>query len=230
MNHRIFASLAIAATAWGFTTADTRSADSETATPQGSVAAVAAESRIEALMQRVVSDLQAKRYGTALELLSAAGPDVESNPFFQNAKAAALIQLKRYDEARPILISLLQNDAQFFQADYNLGEISFLQGDHEAAREHFRRMQRVHGDVPLLRYKILLCDLLVGEDRNAESAARAFRYPAETPAWYFAQAAVAAHSGDRSTARQLIDTATRIHGEQETAVFRETLRDSGILR
>jgi len=191
-----------------------------------SLAALSAESRAETLMEKVVLLLKTKQYAEALRLLAEAEAISPGDPTTRNAKAAALIQTDRFDEAQEILNDLLAENPQFFQADYNTGEILFLKKDYPAAVAHFQRMQNVHGPLPLVRFKRLLCDILSDDPVSAEITLRTFRFPADAPAWYFAHAAMALSQGDRAEAKALMDTATRIHGKDSTSVFVETITDS----
>jgi len=190
------------------------------------IAKLSAESRLGTMMQQVVTALAKKNFEQALGLIDEASKVSPDDPTLLNARAAALLQMEKYDEAKAILESLLAENPEFFQADYNAGEILFLQGDHAGARAHFERIRGKYGDLPLLRFKILLCDLLAGNDTAAAQAARLFRFPADAPAWYFAHAALAAKAGDTREARKLMDVATEIHGKDGTALFTETIETS----
>lgn len=191
-----------------------------------SLADLSAESRITTLMDKVVIELNANRHDAALQLLDEADAITPDDPTLRNARAATLIQKSEYDNARTILQALLEENPRFFQADYNLGEILFLQGDYQAALTHFQRMQNIHGSTPLLRFKRLLCEVLLDDNVASEITLRTFRYPGDAPAWYFAQAVMALHKGERNKARQLMDTATRIHGTNATTLYVETINDS----
>ncbi len=191
-----------------------------------SLAALSAESRAETLMEKVVLLLKTKQYAEALRLLAEAEAISPGDPTTRNAKAAALIQTDRFDEAEGILTDLIAENPQFFQANYNMGEILFLKKDYPAAVAHFQRMQNVHGPLPLIRFKRMLCEILSNDTVSAEITLRTFRFPADAPAWYFAYAAMALFHGDRSEAKALMDTATRIHGKDGTALFVETITDS----
>lgn len=194
------------------------------------LAEIASEAQLERLVNQVAGELKAKRYGKALDLISEAQEIDPENPLLANARAAALIQLDRTDEARTILLALIEETPSFFQADYNLGEILFINKDYQAAGVHFRRMQNIYGAVPLLRFKLLLCEILSGQEIDAGITLRTFRYPSDAPAWYFAHAAMAASTGDRRGAKQLVRTAERIHGMDATALFRDTLSEADLIK
>ncbi len=194
------------------------------------LAEIASEAKTERLIGQVTAELNAKRYDKALDLINEAEEIDPDNPMLANARAAALIQLERTDEARTVLIALVEENPSFFQADYNLGEILFLNKDYQAASEHFRRMQNTFGAIPLLRFKLLLCEILSGQELEAGITLRTFRYPADAPAWYYAHAAMAASKGDQRSAKQLVRTVERIHGMDATALFRDTLSEVDLLK
>ncbi len=195
-----------------------------------SLAALSAESRSQDLMEKVVLLLKTKQYAETLRLLAEAEAISPGDPTTLNAKAAALIQTDRFDEAEEILKVLLAENPQFFQADYNLGEILFQKKDYRAAAAYFQRMQNLYGPLPLIRFKRLLSEILAEDPVAAEITLRTFRFPADAPAWYFAHAAMALSTGDRSEANSLMDTAIRIHGDDGTALFVETISESTLVK
>jgi tetratricopeptide (TPR) repeat protein len=190
------------------------------------LAELSAESRLSLLVQQIVTALGEKNFDHAKRTIDEAMKIAPNDPTLRNARAAALIQIEKYDEAKVILDALLAENPEFFQADYNAGEILFLQGDYAGARAHFERLRAKFGQLPLLRFKILLCDLLAGNNTAATQAARAFRFPIDAPAWYFVHAVLAANAGDTREARKLMDVATEIHGKDGTALFTETIETS----
>jgi hypothetical protein len=89
-------------------------------------------------------------------------------------------------------------------------------------------MSTAYNGPPLLRFKVLLCEILAGDKDAARSSLRTFRFPTDGAAWYFAHAAMQASDGDKKGARKLADTAREIHGDT-TSLFVETLRDSKLM-
>jgi len=185
--------------------------------------------RIQTLITQGVAEMDANRSDKAIVLFEQALAIQPGDLGLQNARAAVLIQLGRIDEARESLRAVLAEHPQFFEADFNLGETFMQEGDYAAALQHYLRMSRIHGLGPLLRFKILLAELLTEQRPAAEVTARGFRYPADGPAWYFAHAALAANEGDKQAARRLRKTAKALHGPA-TRLFDESLTTTGILK
>jgi len=194
------------------------------AAEQGNLLAeVAAETRLNTTFERIVTAINDKDADQALSMIDEALKVRPDDVALRNARAAALIQSERYEEATEVLRGLLTEDPNLFQADYNSAEILFLQGKHVEARDQFERLRTKYGDMPLLRFKILLCDAISGNNESAQTAARTFRFPTDAPAWYFAYAALAASAGNSAEARRLMDVATEIHGKDATSLFSESI-------
>lgn len=190
------------------------------------LAKLSEESRLDSMIQNMVTAMGAHRFDDALKIIEEAEKIAPNDPVILNAKAAAFMQTDRLEEANGILTKILEENPNFFQADYNLGELVFRQGRYAEARQHFERLRTAYGDMPLIRFKLLLCEIFEGDETAAEIRARSFRFPIDTPAWYFAHAALAKHEGNSRDAQRLIDVATEIHGHEATTLFSESIESS----
>jgi len=187
------------------------------------------EERVTKLVEQVSDDIGKRRLAAALKKAEAAVALTPGNSAALNAKGAVLVELKRYDEAAKVLAAAVANDPQNFPAQFNQAEILSLQKKYAEAGEQFAALKSHFGDLPVLKYKIFLCDLLGGREEDAREALRDLRYPSDGAAWYFAHIADDLKVGNRAEAKKLLAAAEAIHGD-ETFTYRETLEDIGLLK
>jgi len=189
---------------------------------------VRANERFANLIKKMADAMKAHDYEKALAITEEALQIRPDDPEAQNCRAAALIELGRYDEARELLTRLTEENPKQFPAAYNLGEIMFLQGDYETASRYFATLVGRFGSLPVLKYKVFLATLLSGKTELAQHLLKNFRFPADGEAWYFAHAAMALKEGNRSEARRLMAAAESIHSD-EVDSYKDALIDAKLL-
>lgn len=151
------------------------------------------------------------------------------NPSALNAKAAALIDLQRYDEATPLLEEALRNDPDHFPALFNRAEVLLLQRKYSDAAVEFRMLYSKFPNNPLVKFKVYLSYHLAGRDDIAHDVLNSLRFTFDGPAWYYAQAASKFIANDPRGARKLIRTAKAIHPE-DAGRYEEALEEAGLLK
>ena len=183
------------------------------------------ESKI--LVQAALSDFDAKNYDAALTKLQAVNAKTPDDAFVQNLLGAAYTKKKDYVAAQICFDKALQKQPDFFPAKFNVGELLFLQRRYAEALRYFQQMQERDPQNELLQFKVFLCQLQLGDNEQAAKALKTIKYPGDTPAWYYGQAAWASKHGDNKNASEYITRAQSIFG-QKTALFDETFKDLGI--
>jgi predicted Zn-dependent protease len=182
----------------------------------------------QAAVERVLADFEIKKYDDALaklEELQKARPD---DPLVLNLIGSVYIKKQNYQKAERHFREALQRQPGFFPANYNLGELLFLQEKYSAAREHFQNMRATDSRNELLQFKVALCDLQAGETDRARRVFNAIKYPGDSPAWYYGQAALANKEGNTAKAREYLRGAKFVYGPEKTALFDETFETLGI--
>jgi len=74
-----------------------------------------------------------------------------------------------------------------------------------------------------VRFKVLLCHLLLGEDDQAQKIAQGLIPAGNTPAWYYAHAMIARKAGDEKTARKHLAAARSIYLAPNCKLFDESI-------
>jgi predicted Zn-dependent protease len=185
-----------------------------------------AETPTPADIESALKDVDAKQFDQALTKLVVLEKAHPNDPLVLNLIGACHVKKKDYAKAEPYFQKALENSPGFFPALYNLGEVMFLKKDFAAARGHFQSMRASDKRNELLQFKVVLCDLELGENDRAKKVMNAIKYPGDSPAWYYAQAAWELKNGKRAKAREYIAGARYIFGDK-TALFDESFADLG---
>jgi tetratricopeptide (TPR) repeat protein len=195
-------------------------AEAQTAPPN-----IARESK--ELIQSALVDFDAKNYDAALKKLQDVSAKMPDDPFVENLLGAAYTKKRDFTAAQKYFDMSLAKQPDFFPAKFNIGELLFLQRRYAEALEHFQKMQETDSRNELLQFKVFLCLLQLGKDDQAAKAMAAIKYPGDTPAWYYGQAAWESKKGNNKKALEYITGAKYIFGPK-TALFDETFDDLGI--
>jgi Tfp pilus assembly protein PilF len=187
----------------------------------GQISAPDAEDVKNMAIEQVLADFEAKKYKEALEKLHTLQKTYPDDPLIFNLIGSVQIKKKDYAAAWTSFREALKNQPGFFPAEYNLGEILFLEKKYAEAREHFQAMRASDTRHELLQFKVFLCDLQSGEKDRARRVMNAIKYPGDSPAWYYAKAAWEYKQGNLKKAREYVLGAKYIFGDK-TALFDET--------
>jgi len=189
---------------------------------QGIAPGMSKEAR--ATIQSALADFDRKKYDDALAKLLELEKKSPDDAFVMNLVGAAYTKKKDYDTAKSYFDRAVEKEPGFFAAKFNLGELLFLQKKYPEALGFFRSMlDQVPGN-ELLQFKVFLCEMLTGNDAGAKAMLSKIKYPGDTPAWYYAQAAWETKSGNKKKAIQYLTGAKYIFGPK-TALFDETFED-----
>ncbi len=179
------------------------------------------------LIQGSLADFDAKKYDDALVKLRDAEKKLPDDPFVLNLIGAAYTKKKDFQTAQTYFDRSLEKQPDFFPAKFNVGELFFLQRQYQESYDYFSKMLQTDPRNELLQFKVFLSLLQLNQtDEAAKSLAR-IKYPGDTPAWYYAQAAWESKKGNKKKAAEYVTGARYIFGPK-TAMFDETFEDLGI--
>ena len=198
-------------------------AGAQQATPDPAADPLLMQRRLALVLRQSTQHYEAGEYEAALERLStlqgAAGQDLS----VLNLRGAILTKLGQHEEAAALFRSILATDPNYFPADFNLGEVEFLRGDYAGALEVFQGMRRRDQRNELVRFKVFLCHLLLGQEEDAQKMAKGLIPAGSTPAWYYAQAMIARRAGDEKAAKKHLAVARAIYTESGCRLFDESV-------
>ncbi len=132
--------------------------------------------------------------------LATADKIVPATVFSLNIHAAIEIERGRYPQGERYCRAVLQKDPKFFPARFNLGEIQALQKHYAAARAIFQEIQKDDPGNDLLQYRIIVTYLMENNDAAAQELLGQMKFPCDSGAYYYANAAWAFAHGDKAGA------------------------------
>ena len=149
-----------------------------------------------------------------------------------NLRGVILTRQYQYESAEAALQKAIEIQPHFWNAIFNLAEIPFLKRDWPEARHRFEAMIAVSSGIEeetrrLLQYKILLTYLLEGNEKMANPILRQLQGAIDSPAPYYARAAIARAHEERDAAQAAIGAAAERFPEASNKLYAESFYEIG---
>ena len=180
-------------------------------------------------IEAIIKDFERKKYDAVIDKITELEPAGESGAFMLNLKGAAYTKKKEYDQAIASFRTALELSPGLFAAQFNLGEVHFLQRQYPEALAIFRDMLNGDPRNELLQFKVFLCHLQLEDELAAKKALSTMKFPGDTPSWYYSQAAWEFSKGNKRKASDYLSGARFIF-PGKTEIFDETFADLGLPR
>ncbi len=191
------------------------------------------KAEVETLYTAASQELKAGNYSATLEQLDALDarqPDVAAA---KNLRGVALMRMGEYGLAEKALQNALELDPKFWEARFNLAELSFLQKKWPEARARFEALAKdsdeqaegTTGD--LIQFKILLTWLLQGKEAEANAILDRLDASTQSPAHYYAKAAFAFRTNDETGAKVNLRAAQKTFAQSANQLFAESFYELG---
>ena len=193
------------------------------------------KSELEAMYAAAAQELNAGHNREALaklDAIEARQPDVAAA---ENLRGVAWMRLTEYRKAEAALRKAREIDPDFWEARFNLAEVSFLTENWTEARRRFSALlaepnEHLQGaTTDLVRFKIVLTCLLEGKEKLAAPFLEKLQSAAESPALYYAKAALALRQKDQHEAKGWMATAAKEFSPQLNKLFTESFYEVGWL-
>ncbi len=133
--------------------------------------------------------MRARDYPGALRALDRAEEMVPPNARTLTARGAIALQRRKWEEATKLLTSATKMDPKYYPARFNMAECLFMQLKYAGSRELFQKLLEDNPRDELVQFRIFLDYLLEKDDATARAQIARMKYPGETPAFYYANAA-----------------------------------------
>lgn len=193
---------------------------------------------IERNISEVASCLQGPRMQEALALLFDTAELIGKDYFLvENMRGAVYTKMRDFAHAREHFqkaIDLTTNlPEEGFHPRFNLAEVEFVEGNYEKAIERFSKLLELDIEAAkstrrLMEFKIMLSRLKLGQRAEAEEAAAKFDpLDNDSPAYYFAQAALCYDKDDREEGDGWLLSARRIYPQPLNDVYKDSLVEAG---
>lgn len=177
-------------------------------------------------VEQAIEDFKNKKYDAVVAFADSAPLEGGDKAFVLNLKGAALTKKKDYAGAQKAFSEALETAPGMFAAQFNIHEIDFLQGKYPEAVQGFSEMLQGDPTNELLGFKVFLAQLKSGDKDAAQKTLSKIRYPGDTPAWYFAQAAWLLEKGENDRASDYL-TGARYIFPGKTELYEESFTDLG---
>jgi tetratricopeptide (TPR) repeat protein len=147
-----------------------------------------------------------------------------------NLRGVIAVQRKEYENAVSRFTEAIAADEKFYPAKLNLADVLLLQGKWADARTRYEELQRVDPKSELLQFKIVVADVLDDRQFQADQLINDMTFPGNTPAYYFARAAVLLKQSQEKEAQQYFANARKYYDEQQCAYFLRFLQQNGLAK
>lgn len=199
-------------------------------------AAASLEKKADPYMQLVGDALGYVQFSDWEAMLKASDEAIAMAPDRTHAwetRAKALLELGQWQEARSAydrLATLMPSKKNTIT--YNKGEVYFREGEFAQAKPLFQKyvvLEEKENLITLAKWKILLCDLKLGNTSSADKFISTLSPEPFSPIYYYAQAARDFSKGARDEALETLITANRIYSEGLNNSYGEGLTHLGWL-
>ena len=186
------------------------------------------KSELEAMYAAAAQELNAGHYRDALQKLDAIDARQPDMAAAQNLRGVAWMRLTEYRKAETALRKAREIDPDFWEARFNLAEVPFLTQDWTEARRRFTALaaepnEHLQGATSdLIQFKILLTFVLEGKEKMGAPVLEKLKASPESPALYYAKAALALRHKDQQEAKAWMATAAKEFSPQLNKLFAES--------
>ena len=187
------------------------------------------EERFKVAYVRAAQSFSRNDLTNAVQLLEIAEQAKPGQANAANLRGAVFTRQRDWPKAQAAFEEALKLQPDLPMAQFNLGEVLFLNGKYAEAREKFQIFVNSQPKNDLGLYKIYLCDLLGGNPDKAQDFLKSLEPDPLSPIYYFAKAAEAFARGDKAQAMEFVGSAYRIYPPDANATFADSLVEKGYL-
>lgn len=142
-------------------------------------------------------------------------------------RASILAEKKDFARARELYEKALQIQPNSFWPKFNLSEILLTQKKYAEARAGFENLMVADQFKEMVDFKIIITYLGEGNAAKAKELIGKMKFPSDSGAYYFANAAWEFTSGNKEKGNEWIHSANSIFGPSRNYPFYDTLADMG---
>ena len=183
-----------------------------------------------AALREAVRAFNARDFPATIKAVDAAEALHPPNPLTLNTRGAALIEQKRFDEGAGYCRKALEIDPKFYPARFNLCEVPLVQKRYAEARAMFQKLVDENPKDELAQFRILLTWLLEKNDPEARRTLDAIPFPANTPAYYYGNAAWEFAHGNEAEGHKWVMRGNWVFKPEITSNFSQPFIEVGWLK
>jgi tetratricopeptide (TPR) repeat protein len=178
------------------------------------------------------NEFRAGNYERALAMLDQIDKTQKATADVLDLRGSIYLEQGRLADAEKTFRAAIELDSNSFSAQLHLGDALLREKKFTAARDVWAgslRQTEVRSAREKLRYAILLTYLQTNDKAGGERSLERIKFPTETPAYYYAQAAWEFANGHSSEARKWIKAAKEMFNSGASAWFQRPFYDFGWL-
>lgn len=181
-------------------------------------------------LRRIFELYEAGKYADARVLIAQLSKPVQQDPEILTARGAVECQLGNYVDGLAAFKLALEKAPNSFWSTFNIAEIYLRQERWDDAEEIYAKLLGDPARGELVRFKIVMLNVLRGKPEEAQRIAGGFKFPSDTPAYYFAHAAIEFGGGNREAALDWIAEGERSFIGRVPTVYYRSFFWTGWLR
>ena len=178
-------------------------------------------------LAEMVKAFNVRDFPATLEAIDKAEKILPPNPHTMNTRAAVFIEKREFEAGRKLCEDVLKIEPKYYPARFNLGEIPMMEGKYPESRLVFQKLLSENPRDELVQFRVFLTYLLEKNDSAAREILGKFKFPSDTPAFYYANAAWEYSRGNEAEAKAWIERGTWVFGEDKSVNFSESLIQIG---
>ena len=191
------------------------------------------KSQLESMYDEAFKAFDNGQYEESLKELDAIDkvqPDLAES---LNLRGVVCMREGKYDKAETAFRKALSIEPKFWNASFNLAEIPFLQKNWAEARNRFEGLiARDSGGLQpetaqLIQYKFLLTFVLQGKQNTVDWIVNKFEQAKDSPALYYANAAIAFQQGKKKEAAEWLSAAEKQFPGDLNKLYAESFYEIG---
>jgi tetratricopeptide (TPR) repeat protein len=138
-----------------------------------------------------------------------------------------MIEEHKFEEGRRLCQEALKLDPKYYPAKFNLGEIPLMEGKYPEARAIFQALLNANPRDELVQFRIFLTYLLEKNDAAAREILGKLKFPSDTPAFYYANAAWEFSRDNKDEGKAWVERGNWVFGKEKALNFAESLIQQG---
>jgi tetratricopeptide (TPR) repeat protein len=201
-------------------------------TKEGEPPVPVVKDEVKPMLQEVQSLTARHRYFEALQELDKAEALNPGSPVFPNMRGSIYTTMRDFDKARGYFEESIKLLPEAFEPKFNLAELFYVQHKYAEAEAAFAALlaayPRLREEVRhLTQFKVMVCRLKQNHLPEAQQvAAKNFTFMDDTPAYYFANAALSFQKGNTDEANSWLGKARRIFKPEMNAAYFDSLMEA----
>ncbi len=191
------------------------------------------KSQLESMYDKAFKAFDSGQYEESLkelDVIDKVQPDLAES---LNLRGVVYMRQGKYPKAETAFRKALSIEPKFWNASFNLAEIPFLQKNWGEARNRFEGL--IAGDsgglqpetAQLIQYKILLTFVLQGKQNTVDWMVNKFEQAKDSPALYYANAAIAFQQGKKKEASEWLSAAEKQFPRDLNKLYAESFYEIG---